>query len=141
MTLNLAVLVSGRGSNLQAIVDAIGAGTLDARVQLVLSNRESVAALSRAEEAGIPTRVIVHSAYPNREAFDAALVDAIRAAGADWVVLAGFMRLLTPVFLGAFPHRVINIHPSLLPAFPGVDAQAQAIAYGARVSGCTVHFV
>jgi phosphoribosylglycinamide formyltransferase-1 len=140
-TLDLGVLISGRGSNLQAILDAIAAGRLDARVRLVLSNRPDAAGLIRAERAGVPTAVIPHQDFPDRPSFDAALVQALRAAGVAWVVLAGFMRLLTPVLLDAFPSRVINIHPSLLPAFPGVDAQRQALEHGVRITGCTVHLV
>ncbi len=139
--MNLGVLISGRGSNLAAILAAIEGGVLPARVALVISNRPDAAGLARAAEAGVPARVIAHGAYPDRGSFDAALVAALREAAVDVVVLAGFMRLLTPVFLDAFPDRVVNIHPALLPAFPGVDAQAQALAYGARVTGCTVHFV
>ncbi len=139
--LDLGVLVSGRGSNLQAILDAIASGRLDARVRLVISNKAGVEGLARAERAGVPTRVIAHREFADRAAFDRALAGALRDAGVEWVVLAGFMRLLTAAALDAFPHRVINIHPSLLPAFPGVDAQAQALAYGARITGCTVHFV
>jgi phosphoribosylglycinamide formyltransferase-1 len=139
--MNLGVLISGRGSNLGAILAASAAGTLGARVGLVVSNKANAAGLARAAAAGVPTRVIPHGNYPDRASFDAALVAALREASVDTVVLAGFMRLLTPVFLDAFPYRVVNIHPSLLPAFPGVDAQAQAIAYGARVTGCTVHLV
>jgi phosphoribosylglycinamide formyltransferase-1 len=138
---NLGVLISGRGSNLGAVLDAIDAGTLPARVALVISNKPDAAGLERARAAGLPTRVVPHGAYPDRPSFDAALVEALRAASVDLVVLAGFMRLLTPTLLDAFPNRVVNIHPALLPAFPGVDAQAQALAYGARVTGCTVHFV
>jgi phosphoribosylglycinamide formyltransferase-1 len=138
---NLGVLISGRGSNLGAILSAIGDGTLAARVALVISNKAGAAGLARAEAAGVPTRVVPHGAFPDRASFDAALVEALREAGVDVVVLAGFMRLLTPVLLDAFPDRVVNIHPALLPAFPGVDAQAQALAYGARVTGCTVHLV
>jgi phosphoribosylglycinamide formyltransferase 1 len=138
---NLGVLISGRGSNLGAVLSAIGDGTLAARVALVISNKAGAAGLARAEAAGVPTRVVPHGSFPDRASFDAALVDALRQAGVDVVVLAGFMRLLTPVLLDAFPNRVVNIHPALLPAFPGVDAQAQALAYGARVTGCTVHFV
>ena len=140
-TLDLGVLISGRGSNLQAILDAIAGGSLDARVRIVISNRAGAPGLLRAERAGVPARVIPHRSYPDREGFDAALVAALREAGAEWVVLAGFMRLLTPVFLEAFPGRIINIHPSLLPAFPGVDAQQQALDYGVRITGCTVHLV
>ncbi|MCC6557582.1 MAG: phosphoribosylglycinamide formyltransferase [Polyangiaceae bacterium] len=140
-TLELGVLISGRGSNLQAILDAIADGRLDARVRLVVSNRADAAGLGRAAEAGVATRVIPHQGFPDRASFDAAIAGALREAGAEWIVLAGFMRLLTPTFLDAFPGRVINIHPSLLPAFPGVDAQRQAIEHGVRISGCTVHLV
>lgn len=139
--MKLGVLISGRGSNLGAVLAAIAAGDLPAEVALVISNKPDAQGLTRAQEAGIPTAVIPHGAYPDRASFDAALAAALRAASVDLVVLAGFMRLLTPTFLDAFPNRVVNIHPALLPAFPGVDAQAQAIAYGARVTGCTVHFV
>jgi phosphoribosylglycinamide formyltransferase 1 len=139
--MNLGVLISGRGSNLAAILAAVAGGVLEARVTLVVSNKADAAGIAHATEAGIATRVIPHGAYPDRAAFDAVLVTALREAEVDVVVLAGFMRLLTPVFLDAFPDRVVNIHPALLPAFPGVDAQAQALAYGARVTGCTVHFV
>jgi phosphoribosylglycinamide formyltransferase-1 len=141
MTLSLGVLISGRGSNLGAILDAIDRGALDARVRLVLSNKASAGGLTRAADAGVPTAVIGHRDFTDREAFDAAMVDALRAHGVDWVVLAGFMRIVTPVLLDAFVNRVVNIHPSLLPAFPGVDAQAQALDHGVRASGCTVHLV
>ena len=140
-TLDLGVLISGRGSNLQAILDAIAEGRLDARVRVVISNRPDAGGLERAASAGVPTRVIPHQGFPDRASFDAALAAALREAGVSWVVLAGFMRLLTPSLLDAFPGRVINIHPSLLPAFPGVDAQRQAIEHGVRISGCTVHLV
>ncbi len=139
--LQLGVLVSGSGSNLQAILDAIRKGRLHASVRLVLSNKPNVLALERATRAGVPTAVVRHKDFDSREEFDRALVRVLREAGVEWVVLAGFMRLLTPVFLEAFPYRVLNVHPALLPAFPGVDAQQQAIDYGVRVSGCTVHFV
>ena len=139
--MDLGVLISGRGSNLQAILDAVADKRLDARVRLVLSNKAKAQGLERAAEAGVPTTVLSHLEFPDRESFDAALVERLQQAGVEWVVLAGFMRIVTPVFLDAFPNRVINIHPSLLPSFPGVDAQAQALAYGVRVSGCTVHLV
>jgi phosphoribosylglycinamide formyltransferase 1 len=139
--MDLGVLISGRGSNLEAILKAVAERRLDARVRVVISNRAGAAGLAKAEAAGVPTRVIPHGDFPDRASFDAALVAALREAGAEWVVLAGFMRLVTATLLDAFPHRVINIHPSLLPAFPGVDAQAQALAYGARITGCTVHLV
>ncbi len=141
MPLDLGVLISGRGSNLQAILDAISAGRLDARVRLVISNRPGVQGLARAEAAAVPTCVVNHKEFASRQAFDAAMVDALRRHGVSWVVLAGFMRIVTPVLLDAFPQRVINIHPSLLPAFPGVNAQAAALAHGARIAGCTVHLV
>jgi len=141
MPLDLGVLISGRGSNLQAILDAIAEGRLDARVRLCVSNKPGVLGLERAEKAGVPTRVLSHKDYPDRPSYDAALAKALAEAGVTWVVLAGFMRIVTSVLLDAFPGRVINIHPSLLPAFPGVSAQAQALAHGARISGCTVHLV
>jgi phosphoribosylglycinamide formyltransferase-1 len=140
-TLDLGVLISGRGSNLLAILHAAGAGRLDARVRLVLSNKPDAGGLVHARARGVPTRVISHKDHPTREAYDEALVGALREAGVTCVVLAGFMRLVTPVLLDAFPGRVLNVHPSLLPAFPGMHAQQQALAYGAKISGCTVHFV
>lgn len=139
--LNLGVLVSGAGTNLQSILDAIAAGTLDARVKLVISNRPGVEALERARQAGVEAVTISHKEFVDREAFDHALVRALRKAGVNWVALAGFMRVLTPEFLAAFPGRIVNIHPSLLPAFPGMDAQRQAFDYGVKLTGCTVHFV
>lgn len=141
MPLDLGVLISGRGSNLQAILDATASGRLDARVRLVISNRAGVQGLARAEAAGVPTCVVNHKDFATRQDFDAAMVDTLRKHDVSWVVLAGFMRIVTPVLLDAFPYRVVNIHPSLLPAFPGVNAQAAALAHGARISGCTVHLV
>ena len=141
MSLRLAVLVSGSGSNLQSIIDKSEAGALDARVVLVLSNKPGAYGLERAERHGIPTLALDHTAYESREAFDRAMVAAIREARADTVVLAGFMRLLTPGFLEAFPGRVVNIHPALLPSFPGVHGQGDAADYGVKLSGATVHFV
>jgi phosphoribosylglycinamide formyltransferase 1 len=141
MNRTLGVLISGRGSNLQAIIDAIAAGTLDARIGVVVSNRADAAGLERAQRAGIPTVCLSHRAYPTREAFDAALVEALRAHGVGLVCLAGFMRLLGPTFVVAFPHAILNIHPALLPAFPGLDAQRQAWEHGVKVSGATVHLV
>lgn len=137
----LGVLVSGSGTNLQAVIDAVANGTLRATIGVVVSNVATAKGLGRARAANIPTVVLDHKAYPNREAFDGAVVEALRAHGVSCVVLAGFMRIVTPVLLDAFPHRVVNIHPALLPAFPGTHAQAQAIAYGVRISGCTVHLV
>ena len=141
MTLSLGVLVSGSGTNLQAILDAIAEGRLDARVSVVISNKANAFALERARRAGVPVQVISHKDHADREAFDTALVSALREAGVTWVVCAGFMRIVTPVLLRAFEERVINIHPALLPAFPGIHAQAQALAHGVKVTGCTVHFV
>jgi phosphoribosylglycinamide formyltransferase-1 len=141
MTLPLGVLCSGRGSNLGALLTAIADGRLDARVRVVISNRPDVAALERARQAGVPAVVIDHRAFAERPAFDGALVASLREHGVELVVLAGFMRLLTPVFFDAFAGRVVNIHPSLLPSFPGVNAQQQALLHGVKVTGCTVHFV
>ena len=137
----LGVLVSGSGTNLQAILDAVREGRLDARVAVVVSNVAGARALDRARDAGVETAVVDHEAYPTREAFDAAVVDVLRSRGVQTVVLAGFMRLLTPVLLEAYPMRVVNVHPALLPAFPGVRGQRQALEYGVRFTGCTVHFV
>jgi phosphoribosylglycinamide formyltransferase-1 len=141
VTLRLGVLVSGSGSNLQAILDAIATGTLDAEVCLVVSNKAGVRALDRARDAGVRAIVLSHKDFTSREAYDEQLVACLREAKVEWIALAGFMRILTPVFLSAFPNRVVNIHPSLLPAFPGTDAQKQAFDYGVKVAGCTVHFV
>lgn len=141
MTLRLGVLVSGGGTNLQSILDAIRAGALDAELRLVLSNRPKAGGIERARAAGVPALAISHKRFETREAFDAALVAALLEHGVEWVALAGFMRVLTPVFLRAFAGRVVNIHPALLPAFPGVEAQHQAWDYGVKVAGCTVHFV
>jgi phosphoribosylglycinamide formyltransferase-1 len=139
--ITLGVLVSGSGTNLQAILDAVSARTLDARVAVVVSNVAGASALDRARAAGVEAIAIEHGKYADRRAFDAAVVEQLRARGVEVVVLAGFMRLVTDVLLGAFPTRVVNVHPALLPAFPGVNAQRQALAYGVRVAGCTVHFV
>jgi phosphoribosylglycinamide formyltransferase-1 len=135
------VLISGRGSNLQAVIDAIAAGTVRARIALVIANRADAAGLARAEQAGIETLVLPHRDFPSREAYDARLVQALTSRGVTLVCLAGFMRRLGATFCDAFPNAIINVHPSLLPAFPGVDAQRQALAAGVAVSGATVHFV
>jgi len=137
----LGVLVSGTGTNLEAILAAAAEGRLASKVAVVISNKAGALALDRAEKAGVPTRVIPHGNYASREEFDRALVAALREAQVDWIVLAGFMRLITATMIDAFPNRIVNIHPSLLPAFPGVDAQKQAFDYGVTVSGCTVHLV
>jgi phosphoribosylglycinamide formyltransferase-1 len=137
----LGVLVSGSGTNLQAVLDAISGGALDARVAVVISNVAGVKALDRARDANVEGLVIDHKAFSDRRSFDAAVVEALRARQVDVVVLAGFMRIVTDVLLEAFPMRVVNVHPALCPAFPGVNAQKQALEYGVRVTGCTVHFV
>ncbi len=139
--LRVGVLASGGGTNLQAIIDRCQDGSLSAELVVVLTNKPGVGALDRASEAGIPTLCIDHRGFSSREAFDQAVVTALQDAGVELVVLAGFMRIITQVFLDAFPQRIINIHPALLPAFPGLHVQQQAIDYGARFSGCTVHFV
>jgi phosphoribosylglycinamide formyltransferase 1 len=137
----LGVLISGRGSNLQAIVEAIGRGEIDAAVAVVLSNRPDAPGLALAQAAGIATEVLDHRQFRSRDEYDAALSARLRQHGVGLVCLAGFMRLLGPVFVQAYRHAVLNIHPSLLPAFPGVDAQRQALVHGVKVAGCTVHFV
>jgi len=139
--MRVGVLVSGTGTNLQAILDAVAEKRLDARVEVVVSNVAGAGALERARAAGVATVVVDHKEYADRRAFDAALVEVLRAREVEVVVLAGFMRLLTGVMLDAFPLRVVNVHPSLLPAFPGVHSQRQALDYGVRVAGCTVHLV
>lgn len=137
----IAVLVSGNGSNLQALIDATHNGKLDANIVVVLSNKESAFALERAKGANIPTVCLPHKAFPTREAFDARVVAELRQRDVEWVVFAGFMRLITNVLLDAYPNRILNLHPSLLPAFPGTNAIEQALAYGVKVTGCTVHLV
>lgn len=141
MVRNIGVLISGRGSNLQAIIDAIGDGRLDARIALVISNRPDAYGLERARQAGIETLVRDHKAWPSREAYEAVLVDDLRARNVQLVCLAGFMRLLSATFVNAFPSRILNIHPALLPSFPGLHAQRQALEHGVRFSGATVHLV
>lgn len=140
-TVNLGVLVSGGGTNLQAMIDAIGDSRLDARIRTVVSNREEAYGLVRARRHGIPTRVVKHHDFSTREAYDRVLVEHLHASEVDLVVLAGFMRLLSPLFVRSFPNRIMNIHPALLPAFPGLHVQAKALEYGVRFAGCTVHFV
>jgi phosphoribosylglycinamide formyltransferase-1 len=141
LVIALGVLVSGSGSNLQAIIDSVEAGAIDARVAVVVSNVAGARAVDRARAAGISTHVVDHRVYSDRSAFDAAIVEVLRASGVDIVVLAGFMRVVSDVLLGAFPWRVVNIHPALLPAFAGLHAQRQALEAGVRIAGCTVHFV
>ena len=137
----LGVLISGSGTNLQSIIDAIEAKQLDAVVRVVLSTKESAYGLVRAKNQGIPTEVLDHKKFSSREAYDEAIVERLRSHGVELVILAGFMRLLSPVLVKAYSNRIMNIHPALLPAFPGLHGQKQAIEYGVRFAGCTVHFV
>jgi phosphoribosylglycinamide formyltransferase-1 len=137
----IAVLISGRGSNLQALIDAVAAGRLNATIAVVISNRPDAPGLDRARAAGIPGVTLPHRDYPTRDAFEAALVAELRTRDVTLVCLAGFMRLLGATFLEAFGDRTLNVHPSLLPAFPGVDAQRQALEHGVKMAGATVHFV
>ena len=137
----IAVLISGSGSNLQAIIDTSEKGEIPCTVGLVISNKADAYGLVRAKKHGIPTEVVDHRSFPGREEFDAKLVEILRGSGAELVCLAGFMRVLTPVFVRAFPNRILNIHPALLPSFPGTHGPRQALSYGVRFSGCTVHFL
>lgn len=137
----LGVLISGRGTNLQSIIDAIAAGGLDAAIAVVISNRGGAPGLERARKAGIETLVLDHRDFPSREAYDAELVKVLRARHVDAVCLAGFMRVLSPPFVEAFRHRILNIHPALLPAFPGTNGPYQAWEHGVKISGATVHMV
>ncbi|MDD2421203.1 MAG: phosphoribosylglycinamide formyltransferase [Heliobacteriaceae bacterium] len=141
MTLHIGALASGRGSNLQAIMDAIDAGKLQAKVVMVVSDRQDAPAMERAASRGIPAVHLPPKEYPDRQSYDRAVADLLQQAGVDSVVLAGYMRLVSVALLARFPGRVLNIHPALLPAFPGLDGQDQAVKYGVRYSGCTVHFV
>ncbi len=139
--LKLGVLISGGGSNLQSIIDHIEKGKLAAQIKIVVSNNAQVYGLMRAQKHGIPCAVLNHQDFANREDFDRELIRILQNAEVGLVVLAGFMRILTPSFLRAFPRKIINIHPALLPAFPGTHVQQKAIDYGVKFSGCTVHFV
>ena len=139
--LRTAILISGRGSNMQALIESCRAPTAAAEIVLVLSNRPDAGGLGYAAQTGVLTVVVDHRSYPDRAAFDAEVDRRLRTAGAEFVCLAGFMRLLTPEFIERWRDRMINIHPSLLPAFPGLDTHARALAAGARFHGCTVHFV
>ncbi len=141
MALRIAVLASGSGSNLASILRGIEDGKLDGQVVLVLSNKPAAYALERAKAAGIATWARAHKEFASREEFDLALVRAIQDAGADTVVLAGYMRILTPAFVRAFPGRILNIHPAILPSFPGAHGGKDALDYGVRLTGATVHFV
>ena len=137
----LGILISGRGSNLQALIDAVAKGRLSASIAIVISNREGAPGLERARAAGIEAIVLSHAGFATREDYDRALVKELRARDVGLVCLAGFMRLVGAPLIEAFPNRILNIHPSLLPAFPGLDSQQQAIEHGVKVSGVTVHLV
>jgi len=137
----IGVLISGGGTNLQSIIDAIEAKKLDAKIEVVLSNKADAFGLARAKKHGIPIEFLDHKGYPSRETYDQAVVDLLRGRGVELVVLAGFMRLLSPVFIKAYSNRIMNIHPALLPAFPGLHVQKKALEHGVRFAGCTVHFV
>lgn len=139
--MRLAVLLSGRGSNFQAIHEAVRSGALDAEIVCVISNRPEAPGIARARDYGYAAHVIDHKSFPNRAAHEEQVLRVLDQARPDFIALAGYMRLLGAAFVDRYRHRIINIHPSLLPSFPGVDAQAQAIAYGVKVSGCTVHLV
>lgn len=141
MAMRLAILASGNGTNAQAMLDLAAQGTLDAEICLVLCNRPGAGVLERAKRAQVPHLCLDHTAFPSREAFDRAMLAALNKAGADTVALAGFMRLLTPEFIHAFPQRILNIHPALLPAFPGTRGIEDALLWGVTLAGCTVHFV
>jgi phosphoribosylglycinamide formyltransferase-1 len=137
----VGALISGRGSNLQALIDAAQAPDYPAEIACVISNRPDAAGLDRAEAAGIPAEVVDHTLFPTRAGFEGALSDSLVAAGCELVCLAGFMRVLTTHFVDLWRDRLINIHPSLLPAFPGLDTHSAALAAGVKIAGCTVHFV
>jgi phosphoribosylglycinamide formyltransferase-1 len=141
MKKRIGVLLSGRGSNFEALAESVAAGRIpDAEIALVLSNRENAPGIERARKRGIEARVIPSKGL-EREAYDKLVAAALKEKKVDLVCLAGYMRLLSPYFVAAFPNRILNIHPSLLPAFPGLEAQRQALEHGAKFSGCTVHFV
>ena len=139
--IRIGVLLSGRGSNFLALQGAIERGEIPARIVLVLSNIADAPGLAKARELGIPAEAIPHLGNQPRSVQEEKVLEALRRAEVDWVCLAGYMRLLSPAFVSAFPRRIVNIHPSLLPAFPGLDAQEQALAHGVKISGCTVHLV
>ena len=139
--MRLAILLSGRGSNFQAIHEAVKSGRLAAEIVCVVSNRPDAPGIERAREYGYSAHVLDHKTFANRAAHEEAVLHVLGEARPDIIALAGYMRLLSASFIERYPNRIVNIHPSLLPAFPGVDAQVQALAYGVKVSGCTVHFV
>ncbi len=140
-TLRIGVLISGNGSNLQALMDRCADGTIPGRVVCVISNTATAFGLERARRHGIPALHLDHRLFANREAYDEALVGALREHEVELVCLAGFMRIITPVLIDAFPNAIMNIHPALLPAFPGLHPQRQAVEHGVKMAGCTIHFV
>ncbi|MEQ8160414.1 MAG: phosphoribosylglycinamide formyltransferase [Smithellaceae bacterium] len=140
-SLKLGVLISGSGSNLQSIIDNIEKGALQATIKIVVCNKPDAMGITRAQKHGLPVAILKHKDFKTREDFDAELIRILKKSEVDLVALAGFMRILTPSFLKAFPQKVINIHPALLPSFPGTSGQKDAFEYGVKFSGCTVHFV
>lgn len=142
MALPIAIIASGTGTNAQAMIDLMKAGVLDVDIRLIFCNRPGAKVLDRAKAAGIPSVMLDHKTFPDRESFDRAMAEEVKKSGAELVVLAGYMRIITEVFINEFPGRILNLHPAILPAFPGtVHAGAEAIQYGVRLSGCTVHLV
>ena len=141
MMTKIGILISGRGSNMMSIVAACGTGTIPGEVALVVSNRADAAGIQWAEEHGLATAILSHKDFTNREDHDRAIVGRLVEVGVEWVCLAGYMRLLSQPFIEAFPNRILNIHPALLPSFPGLHAQKQAFEYGVKTTGCTVHFI
>ena len=139
--LKLGVLISGNGSNLQSIIDHIEKGSLKAIIKIVISNNPDAYGITRAKKHGIPVVVLKNGDFKNKEAFDLELIRILKNNYVDLVILAGFMRIITPALLNAFPQKIMNIHPALLPSFPGIHGQKQALDYGVKLSGCTVHFV
>ncbi len=139
--MRLGVMASGSGSNFAAIAQAIADRQLHAQIQTLIYNNPGAGVVARAEQFGVPHQLLDHRQFPNREALDAAIVTVLRAAQVDWVIMAGWMRIVTPVLINAFPNRLLNIHPSLLPSFRGIRAVEQALAAGVKVTGCTVHLV
>ena len=139
--LKLGILISGNGSNLQSIIDNIEKGSLKAIIKIVISNNPDAYGITRAKKHGIPVVVFKNGDFKNKEDFDSKLIALLKDNDVDLVILAGFMRILTPTLLKAFPHKIMNIHPALLPSFPGIHGQKQALEYGVKLSGCTVHFV
>jgi phosphoribosylglycinamide formyltransferase 1 len=139
--LPLGIMASGNGSNLEAIAEAIQRGDLHAEIRVVVYNNPGAKVVERADRLGLPAVLLNHRQYPNRESLDEDIVQALKTYGADWVIMAGWMRCVTTVLIDAFPGRVLNIHPSLLPSFPGIRAVDQALAAGAKLAGCTVHHV